>query len=87
MTKFDIDPNDLFGLLVAQLSSSARTQLGKSPNPVTGKLEKNIEAAKMTIGILESLLFKTAGNLSKKEHETLSKAVRDLKSSLVNEEQ
>ena len=82
MAKFDIDPNDLFGLLVTQLSSSAWTQLGKTPNPVTGKIEKNLEAAKMTVGILESLLFKTAGNLSKKENETLSKAVRELKITL-----
>ena len=80
-----MDQNKLFGLLVAQLNSSALSQLGITTNPVTGKQDKNIEAAAMTIGILESLLFKTAGNLTKEEDKLLSVAVRELKSSLMKE--
>ena len=77
-----IDSKNLFTILITQLSSSAWTQLGKTPNPITGKPEKHLEAAAMTIGILESLLFKTAGNLTKAEDTLLSESVRDLKLTL-----
>ncbi len=85
MVKQKIDQNELFRILVSQLNSSALTQLGVNANPVTGKQDKNIEAATMTIGILESLLFKTAGNLTKEEDGLLSGAVRELKTNLMKE--
>ncbi len=78
-----IDPKDLFTVLITQLSSSAWSQLGVNPNPLTGKKETNLEAAGMTIGILEALLFKTAGNLNKSEDKFLSESVSNLKTTLV----
>jgi len=81
----NIDPRDMFTILVTQLSTSAWMQLGVNRNPVTGRLEKNLEAATLTIGILEALLFKTAGNLSKQENEMLANSVKELKSCLVKE--
>lgn len=78
-----INPNELFTVLITQLSSSAWTQLGVNPNPLTGKKDINLDAAAMTIGILESLLFKTAGNLNKSEDKFLAESVRDLKTTLV----
>ncbi len=80
-----IDPKDLFMVLITQLSSSAWSQLGVNPNPLTGKKEINLEAAVMTIGILEALLFKTMGNLNKNEDKFLSESVRDLKLSLIKQ--
>jgi hypothetical protein len=77
-----IDPKDLFTVLITQLSSSAWSQLGVSPNPLTGKKVKNLAAAEMTIGILEALLFKTAGNLNRQEDKLLAGSVRDLKTAL-----
>lgn len=74
-----VDPKQLFSLLVQQLTASAWTQLGVNPNPITKRFEKNLPGAEMTIGILESLLFKTTGNLTKPENELLAGAVRDLK--------
>jgi len=79
--------NELFTLLVTQLSSGAWSQLGKTPNPLTGKSEQNLEAASITIDILETLLYKTAGNLNKTEDKTLSDSVRELKLSLLEEQQ
>jgi len=76
------DPKDLFTVLITQLTSSAWSQLGVNRNPMTGKQETNLEAANMTIGILEALLFKTAGNLNKQEDLFLSESVRDLKMKL-----
>lgn len=77
--KQTIDPKDLFSLLVQQLTASASMQLGITPNPITRKTEINLQAAEMTVGILEALLFKTAGNLNKAEDALLSSAVRDMK--------
>ena len=85
MPNTKINPNELFSLLVNQLSAGAWSQLGKTPNPITGKPEKNLEAAAVSIGILESLLFKTAGNLNRQEDGLLSDKVRELKLSLVEE--
>lgn len=77
--KQTIDPKDLFTLLVQQLTASASMQLGVIPNPLTKKSEVNLQAAEMTVGILEALLFKTAGNLNKAEDALLAGAVRDMK--------
>jgi len=80
-----INPQELFTLLVNQLSAGAWSQLGKTPNPLTGKPEKNLEAAAVSVGILEALLFKTAGNLTRQEDNLLSDKVRELKLSLQQE--
>ena len=85
MPNTKINPNELFSLLVNQLSAGAWSQLGKPPNPVTGKAEKNLEAAAVSIGILEALLFKTAGNLTRQEDALISDKVRELKLSLQDE--
>ena len=81
-----VNPKELFSLLVQQLSTGAWSQLGKTPNPLTGKPEVNLPAAEVTIGILETLLFKTAGNLTKNEDKLLADAVRELKLSLQEEQ-
>ena len=85
MKSNQINPQELFTLLVNQLSAGAWSQLGKTPNPITGKPEKNLEAATVSIGILEALLFKTAGNLTRQEDVLLSDKVRELKLSLQEE--
>ena len=85
MASNQISQKDLFSLLVTQLSSGAWSQLGKTPNPITGKPEKNLQAAAISIGILEALLFKTAGNLNKQEDALISDSVRELKLSLQEE--
>ncbi len=80
-----LNHKELFSLLVNQLSAGAWSQLGKTPNPLTGKPEKNLEAAAISVGILEALLFKTAGNLTRQEDALLSDKVRELKLSLQKE--
>jgi len=85
MSTVHFNKKDLFTLLVTQLKTGAWSQLGKTPNPLTGKPEPNLQAAAVSIGILEDLLFKTAGRLSKNEDKLLSDAVRELKLSLQEE--
>jgi len=79
----DIDP--YFVSLVLSLSATAMAQMGKTMNPATGKVEKNLEQAKVTIDTLNTIKKKTAGNLSKKEEELLTHTLADLQLNFVDE--
>ena len=68
-----------FQALVFSLSSTALFQLGLAPDPVTGKREKDLTAAKQTIDILGILLDKTKGNLTSEEAHLLNDCVHDLR--------
>jgi len=71
--------------LVIGLQSSAWMLLGKVPNPIDEKIEKNLEAAKATIDTLIMLKEKTKGNLSKVEEETLNNAIQQLEINYIDE--
>lgn len=53
--------------LVSALASSAMVQMGKIANPMTGKIERDLDGAKASIDMLEMLKEKTMGNLTKDE--------------------
>lgn len=77
-------PNDAempmdFQALVFSLSSTALFQLGIAPDPVTGKVEKDLTSAKETIDILGILQDKTKGNLTPEEAHLLNDCVHDLR--------
>ncbi|HID93719.1 MAG TPA: DUF1844 domain-containing protein, partial [bacterium (Candidatus Stahlbacteria)] len=63
-----ISPEELSELRFIQyisiLTNSGMQQLGKIMNPATGKMEKNLEAARATIELLSMLKEKTKGNLT-----------------------
>ncbi len=61
------------------------THLGKVADPVTGKVERNLEAVQGTIAVLESLERKTRGNLAKEEEQALSEAITFLRLNFVEE--
>lgn len=61
------------------LSQQIMMFLGKMANPVTGKTEKNLEAAKLFIDILEILQEKTKGNLTDDENSFLQKNLNDMR--------
>ncbi|MBC8174989.1 MAG: DUF1844 domain-containing protein [Candidatus Marinimicrobia bacterium] len=75
----------LFLGLVTSLSTQAWIQLGKLKNPMTDKLERDIEAASVTIDMLDMLKVKMTGNLSEEEDRLLSSTVSDLKINYVEE--
>lgn len=75
----------IFMQLVMGLQSSAWMLLGKVANPITGKVEKNLEAAKATIDTLMVIKEKTKGNLTKLEEEYLSNTVNQLQLNYVEE--
>lgn len=63
-----------FSTFVLSMSSSALVHLGDVPEPESGRIVKNIPAAKQTIDILCMLESKTRGNLTDQE----SRLLRDM---------
>jgi len=53
--------------------------LGQIPNPVTGRNDINLRAAKSVLDSLEMLENKTAGNLTEKEEKLLAVALNNLR--------
>ena len=78
-----MDPKDLesaqFFSLVLSLSNSAMLAMGKSPNPITGKVERDLLQAQQTIDLLAMLKNKTEGNLSDKESLLLENSLTNLR--------
>lgn len=60
-------------------------QLGKIANPITGKVERNLEQAKYSIDMLIMLREKTKGNLSTDEEKALSETIANLQLNYVDE--
>ncbi len=70
---------------VSILANSGMQQMGKIMNPVTGKTEKNLEAAKATIELLSMLKEKTKGNLKPDEEQILANALANLQLNYADE--
>ena len=76
----DNPPNgNLFQGLVFSLAAAAMQHLGKTMNPLTRKIEKNMEAAQSTIDLLDMLEAKTKGNLDDAEAKLLKGILGELK--------
>ena len=70
---------ELFQGLVISLATVVMQHLGKTLNPVTHKIEKNLEAAQATIDMLDMLAAKTQGNLDEKESKLIKGILAELK--------
>ncbi len=68
-----------FSTFLFSLFSSALIQLGEMVDPITGKQDKNLDAAKQTIDLFAILQEKTSGNLSDEEDNFLKNASTELK--------
>ena len=80
-----MDNDQLFITLVSSLSSQAWIQMGKLKNPVSDKIEKNLDAASMSIDMLAMIQEKTKSNLNEYENKLLEQSVKDLKMNFVFE--
>lgn len=60
-------------------------QLGKIANPITGKIERNLEQARYSIDMLIMLREKTKGNLTDDEKKALDEAIANLQMNYVDE--
>ena len=75
----------LFMQLVMQNQQIAMMAMGKIKNPVTDKIDRNLEYAKVSIDTLEMLQARTKGNLTEYEEKFLSEAIKDLQLNYVDE--
>jgi hypothetical protein len=73
----------LFANLVMMLSSSVMQELGKLVNPLSKKVEINLEAAQVTIDMLDMIKDKTKGNLDKDEESMLTSMLSSLQMNYV----
>jgi hypothetical protein len=71
--------------LVMSLATAAWSQLGKVPHPMTQKIERDLEQARVSIEFLRMLQEKTEGNLSVKEQELLDNTIADLELNFADE--
>lgn len=75
----------LFVQLVLGLQQAAMVALGKLKNPVSDRIERNLEAARATIDTLAALEARTRGNLQPDEQRALAAALADLRLNYVDE--
>lgn len=75
----------LFTHLVAMFETLALQQLGKLVNPITGKVERDLRQARITVDMLAMIREKTAGNLSPEETRLLAAVVTELQMNYLDE--
>ena len=75
----------LFLQLVLGLQQAAMVALGKLMNPMTGKIERSLEAAKNTIDTLGAIEARTRNNLEPDEARVLTQVLTELRMNYVDE--
>jgi type III secretory pathway component EscR len=81
----EANQNILFMQLIIQNQQIAMMAMGKIKNPVTDKIDRNLEHAKLYIDTLDMLQAKTKGNLSEYEEKFLVETIKELKLNYVDE--
>ena len=82
------DPNRqaaLFLQLVLGLQQSGMMSLGKLMNPITRKIDRNLDVARDTIETLAALEARTKGNLEADEERVLRQVLTDLRMNYLDE--
>lgn len=77
--------SELFVALVYSLQMQAMMNLGKIKNPMTDKIEKNIEGAEVSIDMIDMLLHKSKEGFTDEEKKVLETVVSDLRLNYVEE--
>jgi hypothetical protein len=63
----------------------ALQQLGKLINPISGKMERDLQQARVTIDMLQMVQEKTAGNLTAREQGLIGGIITELQLNYVDE--
>jgi hypothetical protein len=92
-TKLDNDNNNtdyardtfLFQHLVVMFQALALQQMGKLTSPITGKVERDLHQAKITIDMLGMLQNRTEGNLDENEKKILDTVMMELRMNYIDE--
>ena len=75
----------LFLHLILGLQQSAMITLGKLMNPMTRKVERDMDAARDTIDTLAAVELRTRGNLEPDEARVLQQVLTELRMNYVDE--
>lgn len=68
-----------FSTFIFSLGSAALISLGATPNPLTQKVEYDLNHAKQNIDLLSLLKEKTVGNLTKDEESLINNLLHSLR--------
>ena len=74
-----------FMYLIGTFQSSAWIAMGKMKNPMTDKIDRNLDQASFYIDLLDMMQTKTKGNLSEYEEQMLINTVSELKINFIEE--
>jgi hypothetical protein len=85
MTETNAKETALFMQLAITFQAAAWQQMGKIKNPVTDKVERNLDQARYSIDMIEMLRSKTKGNLSEDETRFLGHVISELQLNFVDE--
>jgi uncharacterized protein YjaG (DUF416 family) len=81
-----VDKNaSLFFSLIMTFQAAAMQQMGKIKNPISDKIERDLQQAQLSIDIIGMLEEKTQGNLSEDETKFLKGVLQELKLNYVDE--
>ncbi len=75
----------LFLYLVSTLKTSAMVALGKMENPMTNKIQINLEQASYYVDLLDMLQSKAKGNMSQYEEQMLINTVSELNMEIIKQ--
>lgn len=75
----------LFINLIMIFKSAAMQQMGKVVNPLTGKVERNLEQARFSIDTIAMLKDKTAGNVPADLEKLMDSVLLELRMNFVEE--
>ncbi len=75
----------LFLQLVLGLQQTAMMGLGKLLNPMSGRIERNLEGARTAIDTLAAIESRTRGNLEPDEARVLTQVLTDLRMNFLDE--
>ncbi len=71
--------------LILMFETAAFQHMGKLKNPMTDRVERDLQQARISIDMLEMLQSKMKGSLNRDEELMLSNALRDLRLNYVEE--
>ncbi len=74
-----------FVQLIITFQAAAMQQMGKLQNPITKKVERNLDQAQFSIDMLEMIQNKTKNNLSENEKKFLEHTLYELRMNYLDE--
>jgi L-serine deaminase len=75
----------LFVQLIASLHAETMHFLGKTKHPVTDKIERNLDAARNAIDMLEMLEARTRASVTEEERRFLQQVLQEVRLNYVEE--